>query len=246
MSYNYPPDQPGQYPPQQPGAPVSSPNMWGQPFPSQLPPNAQPTQQWNPQPQMQQPYPYPPAQPYPAQQQQPMYAPQQPMPVPMMQTNVNVNLQQKSGPGLLVRAIYFVFIGWWFGYLWLIIGFSLCALILTLPLGLIMLNRLPRIMTLKQPASGANVNVSTSTVAMQPMMGAPGPAMMVQNINVNVNVGTQQHSFLLRAIYFIFVGSWVGLLWAHLAYACCVSILLLPVGVMMFDRLPAVLTLRKG
>jgi hypothetical protein len=68
---------------------------------------------------------------------------------------------------------------------------------------------------------------------------------MVQNVNVSVG-GTQQQSFLIRAIYFVFVGCWAGYLWANLAYFCCATLVLLPMGVMMFDRLPAVLTLRRN
>ena len=45
--------------------------------------------------------------------------------------------------------LYFMFIGWWAGYIWLNIGFFFCALIITLPLGLVMLNRLPPVLTLR-------------------------------------------------------------------------------------------------
>jgi uncharacterized membrane protein YccF (DUF307 family) len=175
------------------------------------------------------------------------YAPQPLMaapPVNVMNTNVNVNIQ-KQGPGFLMRALYFVFIGWWAGLIWLNIGFGLCALVVTLPLGLMMLNRLPQVMTLRSPGTSTSVNVAT-TSAMIP--GAvPGQAYMTQQVNVNVTVGgTRQYSFLIRALYFIFIGWWAGYLWANLAYFCCLTLVLLPVGVMMFDRLPMVLTLRKN
>lgn len=155
-----------------------------------------------------------------------------------MFTNVNVHVQQK-GPGFFMRAIYFLFVGWWAGYIWLSIGFGLCALIITLPLGLMMLNRLPQVMTLKQSGTSTSVNVNTVSVQQ-----AGGPAVMVQNVHVSVG-GTQQQNFLIRAIYFLLVGWWAGYIWANLAYACCLTLILLPVGVMMFDRLPLVLTLRR-
>jgi hypothetical protein len=173
---------------------------------------------------------------YPPVQQPPLYM----QPSAMMSTNINVNVQQ-SGHSLLIRGLYFVFVGWWAGFLWLNLGFLLCALIVTLPVGLIMLNRLPQVMTLKSAGSKTNVNVST--VAIQSSNGSP--LMMQQNINISVG-GTQQRSFLIRALYYIFLGCWVGYLWANLAYLCCLTILLLPVGVLMFDRLPMVLTLRKN
>lgn len=237
MSYQ---EQPSPF--QQPSQQWPQPQAVYPPHPQQqtgYPPASSPQYPQYPQPQYnpqyaQAPYqqPMPPQTPYPYQQ--------QPYVQPMMMQNVNVNVQQR-GPGFLMRALYFLFIGWWAGYIWLSIGFGLCAMIITLPLGLIMLNRLPQVMTLK--ASGATTNVNVSTMSMQ--AGPYGQPMMVQNVNVNIS-GTQQHNFLLRAIYFIFIGCWAGYLWANLAYLCCVTLVLLPVGVMMFDRLPAVLTLRRN
>lgn len=210
--------------PLQPGYPAQTP-------PPQFMPGQVPMQQ----PYQQQPY---------AQGYQQSVFPQQPgmqmpMQAPTMATTVNVNVQQ-SGPGFFVRALYFVFIGWWAGWFWLNLGFLLCAFIVTLPVGLIMLNRLPRVMTLKPAGTKTSVNVSTTSIA-SPM----GGTVMQQNINVTVG-GTQQYNFLLRAVYFIFIGSWAGYLWANLAYLCCLTVLLLPVGIIMFDRLPMVLTLRRN
>lgn len=51
-------------------------------------------------------------------------------------------------PPLLIRAIYFVVIGWWFSLLWSASAWILCATILGLPLGVIMLNTLPFVTTL--------------------------------------------------------------------------------------------------
>jgi uncharacterized membrane protein YccF (DUF307 family) len=200
-------------------------------------PNQQPSQQY------QQPYGQFPNQLPPQQYQQPYIQPQQAMIPPQMpyMSSINVSVQTgNTGPGFLTRALYFVFVGWWVGYLWLNIGFALCALIVTLPLGLIMLNRLPKVMTLRPSSSTVNVNTSTVMTNV-----APGFATMTQNVNITVG-GAVQRNFLLRAIYFIFIGSWLGYFWANVAYLCCATIVLLPVGIIMFDRLPTVLTLRKN
>lgn len=167
----------------------------------------------------------------------------------MTSTVVNVNVQQK-GPGLLIRAIYFLFIGWWLGYFWLWLGFFLCGLIVTLPLGLAVLNRLPQVLTLRPAGTDAqtSVAVSTTTMAASPAIpGTPGAMTMAQTVNVNVTVGgTRQINFLVRILYFLFIGWWVGLFWANLGYALCLLIVTLPVGLMMLNRLPMVLTLRKN
>ncbi len=244
---NYQPSYPQQPPENYQQAPYVPPQSYPQqqPYQQAYPPQQQQQQPWPQQPQQAyppQPYQQAPMQQVPYQGMPAAYpVPGQPMMMPqqsVMQTNINVNVQ-KSGPGLFVRALYFFFFGWWAGLVWLNIGFALCAFIITLPIGLMMLNRLPQIMTLK--AAGTSTNVNVSTVAVQ----QAGGNVMVQNINVNVG-GTQQVNFLIRALYFVFIGCWVGYLWANLAYACCLTIILFPVGFMMFDRLPAVLTLRKN
>jgi uncharacterized membrane protein YccF (DUF307 family) len=49
---------------------------------------------------------------------------------------------------LLIRLAYFVLIGWWLSALWMGVAWFLCATIIGLPLGLMMVNRVPFIFTL--------------------------------------------------------------------------------------------------
>jgi uncharacterized membrane protein YccF (DUF307 family) len=53
-------------------------------------------------------------------------------------------------PPFLLRAVYFVVIGWWFSLLWAAVAWLLCATILGLPLGVLMLNALPLVTTLQR------------------------------------------------------------------------------------------------
>ena len=48
----------------------------------------------------------------------------------------------------LVRALYFVLIGWWFSLGWSLAAWALCVTIIGLPIGVVMLNRLPNVTTL--------------------------------------------------------------------------------------------------
>ncbi len=48
----------------------------------------------------------------------------------------------------LVRAAYFILFGWWFSLLWAVLAYLLCATIIGLPLGIMMLNGLPTVTTL--------------------------------------------------------------------------------------------------
>ncbi len=49
---------------------------------------------------------------------------------------------------------------------------------------------------------------------------------------------------LERILYFLLVGWWAAFIWGVVAYVCCATIVLLPVGTAMFNRLPYVLTLK--
>ncbi len=242
-----PPQQQG-YQPQMQTPPGYNPAMPGAPWQPQqgYPPQQTYPPQQGYQPQMQTPPGYNPAMPgapWQPQQQQQGYPQQQiyqqPVPSAVQMTSVNVNVNAQQGPGGCVRAIYFVFIGWWLGFWCLEIGFLLCFFIVTLPLGLVILNRLPQIMTLKPSAKTVQTSVNVASA-----MGAGG---MSNSVNVNVNVvDVQQRPFLLRAVYYIFVGCWVGYLWATIAYFFCLSILGLPLGIVMLNQLPVVLTLRRN
>ena len=241
----YPPNSPQSQEPYQ-GQPGPLGEQWhSQPVPqySQQPPTPQQQQYGLPL------QPYGPPQQYPQQQQmyqpQPVNVniqmPQQQPPYqlqyqqPMMVNNiVQVSMNQKSH-GLFVRALYFIFIGSWFGFIWLNIGFGLCALVVTLPLGLAMLNRLPKVLTLRSQGTSTNVQMTSVMTA--------GSVTNVVNVNVG---GTKQVSFLIRALYFVFIGGWVGYIWACIGYGICLTVLGLPLGLMMLNRLPAVLTLRKN
>ena len=169
---------------------------------------------------------------------------------PMMQQSVNVNIQTSKQHGFLSRAIYFCFIGWWLGFAWLNVGYALCVTVIGLPIGLAMLNRLPRVLTLRPSSAGTtSVNVSTTSVAQPSQPGVPGAApIFMQTVNVNVNVGNGngQQNFLIRALYFVCIGWWLGYTWALIGYALCMMIVTLPIGLIMLNRLPAVITLRKN
>jgi uncharacterized membrane protein YccF (DUF307 family) len=49
-----------------------------------------------------------------------------------------------------LRALFFIFIGWWWSLVWLLIAYLLCATILLLPLGLWMFRLTPFMTTLKR------------------------------------------------------------------------------------------------
>jgi uncharacterized membrane protein YccF (DUF307 family) len=67
----------------------------------------------------------------------------------------------------------------------------------------------------------------------------------MSNSNVNVNIpAAQGPGCLVRGLYFIFVGSWLGAIWMIIAWFLNVTIIGLPLGLSMLNRIPQVMTLR--
>jgi uncharacterized membrane protein YccF (DUF307 family) len=130
---------------------------------------------------------------------------------------------RQSGPGLLVRALYFILFGLWFSGIWAAVAWVLCVTIIGLPFGLWMLNRLPQVVTLK-PSRSDLVLTTTGRVLERDVPQAP---------------------FLLRAIYFLLIGWWLSAVWIAVAWALCASIVGMVIGFWMFDRVPAIITLAR-
>lgn len=155
---------------------------------------------------------------------QPYYYQPPVQPYPQIVINNNV----KPGPNFLVRALWYVFIGWWLAGIWATIGYGLCLTVLGIPVGLLMLNRLPGVLTLRP-----------RTIQTQVSYNAYGQVVIT-------NSTRPQHNMLLRTVYFIFIGSWLSGIWIGFAYAISIFIVTIPVTIMMFDRIPAILTLRRN
>lgn len=131
-----------------------------------------------------------------------------------------------GGPGFLIRAIWFLLVGWWLAGLTILAGYLLCLTILGLPLAFMVFNAIPVVMTLR-PRSGWSV---TQTADGRVIYGAGSAA---------------QLPILIRAIWFIFVGIWLGAIWMLVAYVLCLLIVTLPIGLLMFNRAGAVMTLLR-
>ena len=54
-----------------------------------------------------------------------------------------------------------------------------------------------------------------------------------------------QHAWYLRAAFFLLVGWWFGGIWLIVAYILSILVLMLPLGVMMFNRAGAAFTLQR-
>lgn len=127
------------------------------------------------------------------------------------------------GPNLLIRFLWFVFVGWWVGGIVNLIAAVCMITIVGIPLGLWLVNRLPAVMTLR-PATGQ---------------------FTLSEDGVLTHTGAHQRPFWLRALYFIFVGWWFSAVWMLGAYLLCVTLIGLPFGFWAYGRIGAVTTLYR-
>ncbi len=144
-------------------------------------------------------------------------------------TTQNVQfVTSQSGPGLLIRVLWFLFIGWWLGLIWVLVAWFFNFTIIGLPLGLFMINNIPQVMTL-QPAR------------MQTVVDARNGTKVVSQLPL------EQPPFLLRALYFLVIGFWFSLVWMLLAWLISLVTLGLafPISFWMFNRVPCVTTLAR-
>jgi uncharacterized membrane protein YccF (DUF307 family) len=129
-----------------------------------------------------------------------------------------------QAPHILLRFLWFVFIGWWLSGVWTVIAWVLCVSVIGLPLGVLMLNMLPQVTTLRARD-------------IQTQLDERGVISVLH---------TPQLPMLIRAIYFVVVGWWLSALWLSLAWACGSTVLLLPVSFWMINRTPGILLLTRN
>ncbi len=133
----------------------------------------------------------------------------------------------RSGPGCLLQFLWFVFVGWWLGFIWVAIAWLLNLTLIGLPLGVWMLNRIPQVMLLRDEP------------CLTTVVRAPDGSLVLRQSEL------PQRPWWLRALWFLLIGWWLSLLWLLMAWLLCGTIILLPLGMAMFDRVPAVVSLRR-
>lgn len=139
----------------------------------------------------------------------------------------NLTIETEKNPGCLIQLLWFAFIGIWLGQIWIAVAWILMVTIIGIPFGVMMMNALPKVMALRNPSQRVVVT----------RRGDGGL--------VSRTVEPEQANMVLRAIYFILIGWWLSALWMEAAYAISLTIIGLPVGLWMFDRVPAIVSLHR-
>lgn len=141
-------------------------------------------------------------------------------PVPVVVSN--------QGPGMLIRIVWYVCIGWWLSGLVMWVAAIFIVTVIGIPLGLALVNRLPGVLTLRPVTQVLAASVGHDGVAHYSLRGA------------------EQRAMWQRTLYFVFVGWWVCLLSMTLAWLLSVTLVGLPLGLMLLNRIPAATTLRRN
>jgi uncharacterized membrane protein YccF (DUF307 family) len=136
-------------------------------------------------------------------------------------------VENRKSPGCLVQLLWFAFVGWWLGQAWMVVAWVLMVTIIGIPFGIAMINLLPKVIALREPDEKLRVSSY-----------ADGSV-------VTAHLENRQAPFLMRAIYFILIGWWITAVWMEAAYAISMTVIGLPIGFWMFDRVPGLLTLRR-
>lgn len=141
----------------------------------------------------------------------------------MATTKITTN----QNPGCLVQILWFAFVGWWLGQAWMVAAWVCMVTIIGIPLGVWMLNRIPKVIALREPSTVVRI------------VTRPDGSIRKETVE------TRQVNIVLRTLYFLLIGWWLTALWLELAYAISMSVIGLPVGFWMFDLAPALLTLKR-
>jgi uncharacterized membrane protein YccF (DUF307 family) len=133
----------------------------------------------------------------------------------------------ERGPGLLIRTLWFVLIGWWLSGIVSVAAWLVGLTVIGLPLTFWIFNRIPTVLTLRPRRTSTTTTIDEAG-----------------NIHIK-HADHPQPAFWKRALYFILIGWWFSLIWIVLAWVLTVLLVTIPLAVMMHNRLPAVTTLHR-
>jgi uncharacterized membrane protein YccF (DUF307 family) len=127
--------------------------------------------------------------------------------------------------GLFVRALYFLFIGWWFGLFWALLSWFMYATVVGAPLGAVMMNKVPGAISLKSKQKDIKVITTEDGYTVS-------------------QTNKEQFPLWARILYYP-VGLILSLVMIIIGWLLFVFLITAPLGVMVFNAVPAVTSLHR-
>ena len=121
---------------------------------------------------------------------------------------------------MLARFIYFLAIGWWLGLFAAILGYLLCLSIIGLPFGVMLINRLPTFVFLREPGEPCDLGYDHRHLR-------------------------EEFPFLLRALWFFVLGWTLGFIGIAAGYVLALTIIGIPLAIYVLNRVPMMMTLSR-
>ncbi|MBI3749240.1 MAG: YccF domain-containing protein [Chloroflexi bacterium] len=134
-------------------------------------------------------------------------------------------ISHRDGPNLLVRAVWWLLIGWWASGIAVAIAWFALITIIGIPLGIWLINRLPSVLTLRP-------RTKTWTLGED-----------ANGRKVITEAGRRQAAWYWRGHWFVLVGWWASAIWMGLAWLIQLTIVGIPIALLMFNRTPFVASL---
>jgi len=138
-----------------------------------------------------------------------------------------VIVEGTGGPGLLVRCVWWLFVGWWASGIAVGVAWFALATIIGIPLGIWIINRLPSILTLRP-------RTRTWVIGQD-----------AEGRRVVSAAGRPQVAWYVRGVWFVLVGWWASALWMCLAWFVQLTVVGIPIALLMFNRTPFVASLYR-
>ena len=127
---------------------------------------------------------------------------------------------------MLVRALWYIFVGWWLTGIISVIAWLCLITIIGIPIGFYLINRLPTFLTLR-----------------------PRTKEWVQTVEGEMTVMTEhgrpQSGLLVRAAWFLLIGWWLSAIWMFGAWLISVTVIGIPIALMMYNRTPFIASLYR-
>jgi uncharacterized membrane protein YccF (DUF307 family) len=136
-------------------------------------------------------------------------------------------IHHKSGPNILVRFVWWLFIGWWASGLTVALAWFALISIVGIPLGIWLINRLPSVLTLRPR--------SRTWVLGQDDLGR----------DVVSEGRREQVTWPVRGLWFVLVGWWASAIWMLIAWLVQLTVLGIPIALLMFNRTPFIASLYR-